>query len=173
MPPRAWFECLSEILLSLGFKCSKADASLFTIQKPKSSLKKNPTVIQDIISTLGSEFARKNLGNYNRDLLAKAKMESYTVISMPMVVNEIISLTDREPVNQMEYRAFIGSVQYLTISRPDITHSELCLSTFPRPYQGLISGLLSKSSAISKALYFGLRYLSQSCNHLYALANSD
>lgn len=61
--------------------------------------------------------------NYKRDLLAKAKMESYTFISMLMVVNEVISLTDREPVNQMEYRAFVGSLQYLTISRPYITHA--------------------------------------------------
>ncbi|KAH9673199.1 hypothetical protein KPL70_018014 [Citrus sinensis] len=126
--PRAWFECLSQALLDLGFKC-----------------RNNSTVIQDIITTLGSQFALKDLGKlsyflgieikdfnkgiflsqakYTTDLLAKAKMENCTPISTPMAVKEVISPTNREPVNPTEYRTLVGSLQYLTFSRPDITHA--------------------------------------------------
>ena len=31
--PRAWFECLSQVLIEIGFKSSKAGSSLFTFHK--------------------------------------------------------------------------------------------------------------------------------------------
>ncbi|KAH9799298.1 reverse transcriptase Ty1/copia-type domain-containing protein [Citrus sinensis] len=73
--PRAWFECLSQALISLGFSSSKADSSLFIFNN-KSILililiyvddviitGNNEKEIQSIINNLSSKFALKDLGN--------------------------------------------------------------------------------------------------------------
>ncbi|KAK9187228.1 hypothetical protein WN944_018620 [Citrus x changshan-huyou] len=206
--PRAWFKCLSQALLDLGFKCSKADTSLFTLHKPNITIfiliyvddviitGNNSTGIQDIITTLGSQFALKDLGKlsyflgieikyfnkgiflsqakYTTDLLAKAKMENCTPISTPMAVKEVISPTDREPVNPTEYRTLVGSLQYLTFSRPDITHAvnHVC-QHFQNPTKADLRAIKRILRYLKGTLDFGLRYLSQSSNNVYAFSDSD
>ena len=111
---------------------------------------------------------------YTTDLLANAKMENCTPISTPMVVKEVISLTDREPVNPTEYRTLVGSLQYLTFSRPDITHAvnRVC-QHFQNPTKADLRAVKRILCYLKGTLDFGLRYLSQSSNHVYAFSDSD
>ncbi|WVZ52804.1 hypothetical protein U9M48_003826 [Paspalum notatum var. saurae] len=64
---------------------------------------------------------------YCRDLLKKFKMGDCKLISTPMSMNEHLDAdVDGKPVDQSTYRSMIGSLLYLTASRPDIMFS-VCL----------------------------------------------
>ncbi|WVZ58286.1 LOW QUALITY PROTEIN: hypothetical protein U9M48_008569 [Paspalum notatum var. saurae] len=66
---------------------------------------------------------------YCRDLLKKFKMGDCKPISTPMSMNEHLDAdVDGKPVDQSIYRSMIGSLLYLTASRPDIMFS-VCLCT--------------------------------------------
>lgn len=60
---------------------------------------------------------------YTRNSLGKAKMEDYTPISTLLAVKNTSSPNDNQLVNASEYRAIVGSLQYLTFSHPDITYA--------------------------------------------------
>ncbi|KAK6149465.1 hypothetical protein DH2020_016990 [Rehmannia glutinosa] len=59
---------------------------------------------------------------YTRDLMKKFGMEEKSSVKIPM--NTLVKMdmdADGKPVDQTKYRALIGSLIYLTTSRPDIT----------------------------------------------------
>ena len=104
----------------------------------------NTFVIQNIIHTLSTQFALKDLGmltyflgieikqfnhgmflsqsKYTMDLLLKTKMINSTAIATPIAVKETPGSDDNELVDATEYRKIVGSLQYLTFTRPDITY---------------------------------------------------
>ncbi|WVZ97695.1 hypothetical protein U9M48_043209 [Paspalum notatum var. saurae] len=69
--------------------------------------------------------------NYCRDLLKKFKMGDCKPISTPMSMNEHLDVdVDGKPVDQSTYRSMIGSLLYLTASRPDIMFSVYLCARF-------------------------------------------
>ncbi|KAK6141693.1 hypothetical protein DH2020_024556 [Rehmannia glutinosa] len=59
---------------------------------------------------------------YTRDLMKKFGMEEKSSMKIPMNTSVKMDMdTDGKPVDQTRYRALIGSLLYLTASRPDIT----------------------------------------------------
>ena len=64
---------------------------------------------------------------YTKDILKKFKMDECKPIKTPMETNGHLDLdVDGKPVDQSLYRSMIGSLLYLTASRPDIMFS-VCL----------------------------------------------
>lgn len=75
--PRAWFERLPTFLLSIGFKCSKADPSLLFCHQGKSQCYiliyvddivltgSSPFEISDLIALVHKQFALKDLGIFS------------------------------------------------------------------------------------------------------------
>ena len=60
---------------------------------------------------------------YLKQILKKYGMEDCKPVSTPMVTGCNLSSHDDSPmVNQLEYRSMIGSLLYLTGTRPDIMH---------------------------------------------------
>ncbi|KAK9195847.1 hypothetical protein WN943_003975 [Citrus x changshan-huyou] len=59
---------------------------------------------------------------YTMDLLLKTKMINSTAIATPIAVKETPGSDDNELVDATEYRKIVGSLQYLTFTRPDITY---------------------------------------------------
>jgi hypothetical protein len=61
---------------------------------------------------------------YTKDLLKRFKMEDCKPIKTPMPSNGNLDLDERgKPVDQTLYYSMIGSLLYLTASRPDIMFS--------------------------------------------------
>ncbi|KAK6153453.1 hypothetical protein DH2020_013092 [Rehmannia glutinosa] len=59
---------------------------------------------------------------YTRDLMKKFGMEEKSSVKIPMNTSVKMDMdADGKPVDQTKYRALIGSLLYLTASRPDIT----------------------------------------------------
>ena len=64
---------------------------------------------------------------YTKDILKKFKMDECKPIKTPMAINGHLDLdVDGKPIDQSLYRSMIGSLFYLTVSRPDIMFS-VCL----------------------------------------------
>ncbi|KAJ0946635.1 putative RNA-directed DNA polymerase [Helianthus annuus] len=154
--PRAWFNRLTMALHSLGFKGSKTDPSLF-IYSSKGTLLymlvyvddiiltgNNPSLIDQVIHSLGTTFAIQDLGSlsyflgvevvhqgsnlilsqqkYILELLQRAGLSHAKSVTSPITTTAHLSLGD-SPLyeNPVRYRQVVGALQYVTISRPDIT----------------------------------------------------
>ncbi|XP_066361067.1 uncharacterized protein [Miscanthus floridulus] len=64
---------------------------------------------------------------YTKDVLKKFAMDDAKPISTPMPTSAALDADeDGEPVDQKEYRSMIGSLLYLTATRPDI-HFAVCM----------------------------------------------
>ncbi|RVW89807.1 Retrovirus-related Pol polyprotein from transposon RE1 [Vitis vinifera] len=102
-------------------------------------------IISDLISILSSEFSLKDLGSlhyflglevkylpnglfvsqtkYTRDLLEHIKMMECTHTNTPMALKSIITPSDEQHIDPTRYRQLVGSLQYLTFTRPNIVHA--------------------------------------------------
>ncbi|KAH9801961.1 retrovirus-related pol polyprotein from transposon RE2 [Citrus sinensis] len=156
----------------------------------------NPDRIQSIISHLSTWFALKDLGllsyflgieirrfpggiflsqaKYTRDLLTKAALLDCTPNRTPMAVKTQLYDDDQEPIHATHYRSLVGSLQYLTFTRPDITHAvnKVC-QHFQSPTKQDLKAVTRILCYLKGTLDFGLRFLEQSSNQLYAFSESD
>jgi hypothetical protein len=68
-----------------------------------------------------------HLSKYTKDIVQKFKMEDSKAMMTPMSMTTALDADEEgEHVNQKEYRSMIGSLLYLTATRPDIQFS-VCL----------------------------------------------
>jgi hypothetical protein len=61
---------------------------------------------------------------YARDILQRANMTSCKVVSTPMVPGEKLLINDGKPLGSQDatrYRSVVGALQYLTLTRPDLS----------------------------------------------------
>lgn len=117
----------------------------------------NLHAIQSLISTFNSQFSLKDLGNlsfffffrievtrgsnsmlltqskYTRDLLKKTKMDGVNSYPSSMMASKPLSLTEGDILScPNQYRSIVGALQYLTITRPDISFVVNKLSQYLR-----------------------------------------
>ncbi|GKE19511.1 putative ribonuclease H-like domain-containing protein [Tanacetum coccineum] len=126
--PKAWYETLSTYLLANGFRRGTIDKTLF-IKKDKDDILLVQVYVDDIIfgSTKNLYIKQKDDGvfvsqdKYVTDILKKFDFATVRTTSTPMETNKAL-LKDEEAadVDVYLYRSMIGSLMYLTTSRPDI-----------------------------------------------------
>ncbi|GJS73418.1 reverse transcriptase domain-containing protein [Tanacetum coccineum] len=102
--PRAWYETLANYLLGNGFKRGKIDQTLF-IKKKKGDILLLHIYVDDII-----------FGSTNKELYVKST-STLVDLKKPLVKD-----VDTDDVDVHLYRSMIGSLMYLTASRPDIIY---------------------------------------------------
>nr|GEV38498.1 hypothetical protein [Tanacetum cinerariifolium] len=132
--PRIWFEILSKVLFDLGFKGSKTNTSLF-IYSLGDTLLYIMVYVDVIIVTdlgplnyfLGIEIVPHvsdillSQKKYILKLLQSASLSNCNPVSSPMVTSSSLSLDDSTAFsNPVKYRQVVGSLQYVTLSRPNI-----------------------------------------------------
>nr|GEW91958.1 hypothetical protein [Tanacetum cinerariifolium] len=105
--PRAWYDELSKFLTSNGFTKVTIDPTLFTIRYG-----------EDIM--LVQIYAK-----YTLEILHKHSMDKDQSIGTPMAMKPKLDADlSGNPVDQTDYRSKIGSLMYLTSSRPDIVQAD-------------------------------------------------
>ena len=154
--PRAWFERFTSHLLTLGFKASVADASLFILSHKSVTIYlllyvddiiitgNNSSAVSNIISQLSTTFELKDLGplryflelqidykkggfffhqrKYLTDLLHKFTVTDCKAASTPIATTPLLTSTSTEFLSDpTPYRNLVGTLQYATFTRPDIT----------------------------------------------------
>jgi hypothetical protein len=111
---------------------------------------------------------------YAHDLLERAHMLHASKISTPIAPKPNQLPDDDKPVDATEYRRLCGSLQYLTFTRPDITHAvNLVCQHFQNPTQKDLRAVKCILRYIKGTLTHGLRYLNQSSLNLTAFCDAD
>ncbi|GKA50407.1 putative ribonuclease H-like domain-containing protein, partial [Tanacetum coccineum] len=124
--PRAWYETLSTHLLDNRFQRGKIDKTLF-IKKDKGDIMLVQVSMGELAFFLGLQVKQKNDGifisqdKYVAEILKKFGFLEVKTASTPMETQKpLLKDEDGEEVNVHLYRSMIGSLMYLTSSRPDI-----------------------------------------------------
>ncbi|GKE22444.1 putative ribonuclease H-like domain-containing protein, partial [Tanacetum coccineum] len=134
--PRAWYETLSTYLLDNGFKRGQIDKTLF-IKRIKSDILLVQVYVNDII--FGS--TKKELcTNFEKLMYKKFQMSSIGELSCflglqttstPMETSKsLLKDSEDEDVDVHLYRSMIGSLMYLTASRPNIMFAVCACARF-------------------------------------------
>lgn len=112
----------------------------------------NPASIRTLMARLSKEFAIKDLGRlgyflglevsypssglflsqskYARDILARADLLDSKPVSTPLAPGVSFTSAGTEFSDPTLYRSLVGALQYLTITRPDISYSVNTVSQF-------------------------------------------
>ncbi|GJT41902.1 putative ribonuclease H-like domain-containing protein, partial [Tanacetum coccineum] len=126
--PRAWYETLANYLLGNGFKRGKINQTLF-MKKQKEDILLVQVYIDDIIfgSTNKDLLQQKEDGifisqdKYVAEILKKFNYTDVKSASTPVDLEKpLVKDGDDYDVDVHLYRSMIGSLMYLTTSRPDI-----------------------------------------------------
>ncbi|GJV51486.1 putative ribonuclease H-like domain-containing protein [Tanacetum coccineum] len=111
--PRAWYETLSTYLLENGFRRGTIDKTLF-IKKDKGDILL--VQVQD---------------KYMADILKKFDFVTMKTASTPIKTNKaLLKDEEAEDVDVHLYKSMIGSLMYLTASRPDIMFAVCACARF-------------------------------------------
>ncbi|GJR39902.1 putative ribonuclease H-like domain-containing protein [Tanacetum coccineum] len=110
--PRAWYETLSTYLLDNGFQRGKIDKTLF-IKRYKDEFYGRTYILLRITSETEDKYVA--------EILKKFGFTEVKTASPPMETqNPLLKDKDGDEVDVHMYRSMIGSLMYLTYSRPDI-----------------------------------------------------
>ncbi|GJS37233.1 putative ribonuclease H-like domain-containing protein [Tanacetum coccineum] len=161
--PRAWYETLSTYLLDNGFQIGKIDKTLF-IRRDKSD------ILQD---------------KYVTEILKKISFTDVKTASTPIETQKpLLKDEDGEELDVHLYRSMIGSLTYLTSSRPDIIYLK------GQPKLGLwypkdspfdlvaytnndyVGASLDMKSTTGGCQFLGCRLISWQCKKQIVVANS-
>ncbi|GKC76101.1 putative ribonuclease H-like domain-containing protein [Tanacetum coccineum] len=118
--PRAWYETLSTYLLNNRFQRGKIDNTLF-IKRDKCNILLVQVYVDDIIIVKQKEDGIISQEKYVTEILKKFGFTDVKTASKPMKTQKLfLKDKDGEEVDVHLYRLMIGSLMYLTSSRPDI-----------------------------------------------------
>lgn len=153
--------------------------------------------IQDLKHSLSKEFEMKDLGKLNyflglevtsnsqgyflsqakyaSDLISRAGLTDNKVASSPLEVNAKFSPTDGTPLTDATlYRQLVGSLVYLTVTRPDLAYAVHLVSQFmaaPRTHH--YAAVLRILRFVKGTLFQGLYFPFNSSLELKAFSDSD
>jgi hypothetical protein len=113
--------------------------------------------------------------NYLKEKLKKFQMEYSSPISTPMVVGCKLSIDDISPdVDQRTYRLMIGSLLYITTSRPDIMQVVRMVGHFQStPKQSHLAAVKRIFKYLKGTMTFGLWYPKNQNFQLTAYSYAD
>nr|GEV71884.1 retrovirus-related Pol polyprotein from transposon TNT 1-94 [Tanacetum cinerariifolium] len=128
--PRAWYETLANYLLENGFQRGKIDQTLF-IKRQKDDILFVQIYVDDIIFVKQKKdgiFIRQD--KYVAKILKKFRLTEGKSASTPIDKEKpLLKDPDGEDVDVHTYRSMIGSLIYLTSSRPDIMFAQIVVAT--------------------------------------------
>ncbi|GJV25816.1 putative ribonuclease H-like domain-containing protein [Tanacetum coccineum] len=169
--PRAWYKTFSTFLLENGFRRGTIDKTLF-IKKNKSDI-----MLVQVQQQPDGIFISQD--KYVADILKKFDFCSIRTSTTPIQSNKpLIQDKDGVDVDVHVYRSMIGSLMYLTTSRPDIMFavcacardSPFELEAFLDSYYGGAS--LDRKSTTGGCQFLGRRLISWQCKKQTIVANS-
>uniref|UniRef100_A0A2N9FGK5 Reverse transcriptase Ty1/copia-type domain-containing protein n=1 Tax=Fagus sylvatica TaxID=28930 RepID=A0A2N9FGK5_FAGSY len=153
--------------------------------------------IQDLKRFLGQHFEMKDLGplsyflglevssssdgyyltqaKYTSDLISRAGITDSKIVDTPIEYNNRLNTHDGEPLPDATlYRQLVGSLVYLTVTRPDISYAVHIVSQFMAAPRSLHYAAVFRILRYLKGtLFHGLHFSSQSSLTLQAYSDAD
>ncbi|GJW03505.1 ribonuclease H-like domain-containing protein [Tanacetum coccineum] len=145
--PRAWYGTLAKYLLDNGFQRGKIDQTLF-IKKQKGDILLVQVYVDDIIfgstnKELCTEFEKLMHDKFRMSSMGELNFFlDVRTASTPMDTEKpLLKDSDGDDVDVHLYRSMIGSLMYLTSSRPDIMFAVCACARFqvtPKVYTHML-----------------------------------
>nr|GEZ34680.1 uncharacterized mitochondrial protein AtMg00810-like [Tanacetum cinerariifolium] len=116
-----------------------------------------------------------NQSKYILDILKRFKMKNYDTVPTPMVEQAKLKLDlVGKPVNHTDYRSMIGSLMYVTLSRPDIMFATcMCARYQANPNEHHVSAVKRFFRYLKGTINLGLWYPKDSGFDLTAYSDAD
>nr|GEW72285.1 hypothetical protein [Tanacetum cinerariifolium] len=176
--PRAWYKTLATYLLENGFRKGTIDQTLF-IKKKKKDILLVQIYVDDII--FGLQVKQKKDGIFISqdkciaEILRKFGLSERKSASTPIDIEKpLLKDLDGEDVDVHTYRSMIGSLMYLTSSRPDIMFAVCAYARFQvTPKASHLHAVKRIFRYLKDKLYLGLWYPKDSPFDLVAYSDSD
>ncbi|GJV61691.1 putative ribonuclease H-like domain-containing protein [Tanacetum coccineum] len=170
--PRAWYETLSTYLLDNGFQRGKIDKTLFIKKSKMSSM-------GELTFFLGLQVTQKNDGifisqdKYVDEILKKFGFLTMKTASTPIETTKPLMKDENvEDLDVHLYRSMIGSLIYLTSSRPDIMFADSLFVLESYTDSDYAGASLDKKSTTGGCQFLGSRLISWQCKKQIVVANS-
>nr|GEW61083.1 retrovirus-related Pol polyprotein from transposon TNT 1-94 [Tanacetum cinerariifolium] len=180
--PKAWYDRLKAFLIKYEYKMVMVDNSLFT-KKKSSNLIIVQRYVEDIIfgSTCQDtcdEFSKITHDEFEMsmiEILKKFRLEDSKPLKTAMSSNtKLMKDEECELVDSTKYRGMIGSLLYLTASRPDIMFSVcLCARFQETPKTSHLEAVKCIFRYIKGTTYLGLWYPKGTSRETIVYADSD
>ncbi|CAL2253986.1 unnamed protein product [Prunus armeniaca] len=180
--PRAWYEEINSYFTRAGFHRSLSEATLYT-KRSTSGILIVSLYVDDIIYTgsskemmlefkneMMSQYEMTDLGllhhflglgkKYAKTLLDKFGLKDCKSVATPLAVNERLSKVDgSDLVDETLYRQMVGSLLYLTATRPEIMFAASLLARFmPNPTKKHMGTAKRVLRYIQGTISYGIAY---------------
>ncbi|GJY31121.1 retrovirus-related pol polyprotein from transposon TNT 1-94 [Tanacetum coccineum] len=178
--PRAWYEALSTYMLDNRFQRGKINKTLFI-----KSYKGDILLVQVYVGDIISGSTKKELCNAFEKLMHEKFQMKVKTASTPMETQKpLLKDKDGEEVDVYMYRLMIGSLIYLTSSRPDIMFAVcscaryqvnpkvLHLHDVKRIFSDYAGASLDRKSTTRGCQFLRCRLISWQCKKQTVVANS-
>nr|GEV07385.1 retrovirus-related Pol polyprotein from transposon TNT 1-94 [Tanacetum cinerariifolium] len=115
-----------------------------------------------------------NQAKYAQKILIKHGMTSCDSIGTPMATKHLDADLSGTPVDQMKYQSMVGSLMYLTASRPDIVHATCyCARYQAKPTEKHLTAVKRIFRYLKDTINMGLWYPKDTGFELTAFSDSD
>ncbi|GJS42263.1 retrovirus-related pol polyprotein from transposon TNT 1-94 [Tanacetum coccineum] len=207
--PRAWYDELSNFLMSKGFTKGTIDPTLFKIKYGEGILLEQIYVDDIIFGSTNPKYSKRfeklmhsrfeislmgemkfflglqihqspkgifiNQAKYALEILKKHNMDNCHSIGTPLATKPKLDVDlSGEPVDQSDYRSKIGSLMYLTSSRPDLVQVVCyCARYQARPTQKHLKEVKRIFKYLKGTINMGLWYPKDYGFELTAFSDAD
>eukprot|EP00253_Pinus_taeda_P006858 PITA_06858 len=178
--PRAWYSRIYSYLLEKGFQKCNDD---YLIENFKTVMKEEfeMTDMGLLRYFLGIEVEQSENGifisqvKYVNELLERFNMQDCKVAIPPIVMGLKLSKEDNsKDFDPRLYKSIVGSLMYLTATRPDIMHVVSLISRFmERPKEAHWHIAKRTMRYVKGTKRFGILYTVLECSYLIGYTNSD
>ncbi|RVW82514.1 putative mitochondrial protein [Vitis vinifera] len=101
-------------------------------------------------------------------------MMECTPINTPMALKSTITSFDEQPIDPTQYRQLVGSLQYLTFTRPDIVHAvNKACQHFQAPTKADLRAIKRILRYLKGTMEHGIRFFKQSSLRLTGFCDAD
>ncbi|GJX37947.1 retrovirus-related pol polyprotein from transposon TNT 1-94 [Tanacetum coccineum] len=169
--PRAWYDMLSSFLISQQFSKGAVDPTLFTRHAGNDILLVQ-IYVDDIIfastnTAMCDEFANQMTNKFKMSMMGQMSF----FLGLQISQNEDLH---GKPVDATLYRGMIGSLMYLTSSRPDLNYDVcLCARYQAKPTEKHLQAVKRIFRYLNGTIHMGLWYSKDTNMSLTAYADSD
>nr|GEW34663.1 hypothetical protein [Tanacetum cinerariifolium] len=179
--PRAWYDVLSQFLIESGFQKGSIDTTLFIKKKEQMVKRFEMSMMGEMKFFLGlqvNQFSKGifiNQSKYILDILKRFGMEICDTVPTLMVEQAKLKLDlVGKPVDHTDYRIMIGSLMYITSSRPDIMFATcICARYQAKPNEHHVSAVKRIFRYLKGTINLGLWYLKDSGFDLTSYSDAD